>query len=508
MALQYQPAGRSRGVFYGMVEEDDKTEPLPSEFNTTDHPRFLAVSKDKLTVRYVGRGNHSQDVGAVRTNWPCPQRCLVYYFEVTIADSGSRGSIAIGLADKHFQLNRQPGWELNSYAYHGYDGRRYVDSERGEQYGPRFGTGDIIGCGLLCERREIFFTKNGAHLGVAFTDISTLLHPTIGLHSPSERVTLNLGATPFAFDIDGLVRTEREARYAQIVATPPPRACIASLVRGYLLHFNYGETLASLDHVQSGAVPPTPSTPLVGGASHLDGECPAVPDVSDGIAPPAAANCSGAPSGAQCDATRHLAPPPAAADEPPTIKEEAMGAGDGRHAPSAAGEAAMRYTLPQRRELRLRLCRGDVLGAIELVERLYPQLLPRQRRVHFRLRCQHFIELVRKGDAMAAVAFAQAELAPYQSAAEPLPAEEAAELADVFALIAYERPEAMAGAPSRLMSEAYREATADALNGAVLEEHGAPPTCAIERLLRQLLAVSEAVRDANLGYGDGLHLEE
>ena len=70
----------------------------------------------------------SSTVGAVRTDWPCPQRCLVYYYEVTIANSGERGSIGIGLADVHFHLNRQPGWEPNSYAYHG-DGRRYVLSE-------------------------------------------------------------------------------------------------------------------------------------------------------------------------------------------------------------------------------------------------------------------------------------------------------------------------------------------------------------------------------------------
>ena len=78
---QWQPAGRSRGVWYGMVEEDDAGSQLPSELNTVQLGK-ASVGKDKLTVRYVGRGNHSQDVGAVRTDWPCPQRCLVYYFEV------------------------------------------------------------------------------------------------------------------------------------------------------------------------------------------------------------------------------------------------------------------------------------------------------------------------------------------------------------------------------------------------------------------------------------------
>lgn len=140
----HQPAGKSTSTWYGIVEEDDQSEPLPTELNTVDHPRFLAVGKDKLTVRYVGRGNHSQDVGAVRTNCPCPQRCLVYYYEVTILEATASGiRIAVGMADGDFQLNRQPGWESSSYAYAGYDGRRYCDSERGESYGPRFGAGDV-----------------------------------------------------------------------------------------------------------------------------------------------------------------------------------------------------------------------------------------------------------------------------------------------------------------------------------------------------------------------------
>ena len=189
MSLPAQPAGKQRAVWYGLVEEDDAASPLPSEINTVDHPRLssLSISQDKLTVKYVGRGNHSQDVGAVRTDWPCPPRCLLYYFEVAIVDSGARGAIAVGFADGHFKLNRQPGWEPDSYAYHGYDGRRYADSERGEPYGPRVSTGDVVGCGLLAERREVFFTRNGQHLGVAFTEVGAMLYPTVGLHSPGEK---------------------------------------------------------------------------------------------------------------------------------------------------------------------------------------------------------------------------------------------------------------------------------------------------------------------------------
>lgn len=68
--LPHQPAGQSRAEWHSMLEADDPCEPLPTVLNTVDHPRFLQVGKDKRTVRYVGKGNHSQDVGAIRCAAP------------------------------------------------------------------------------------------------------------------------------------------------------------------------------------------------------------------------------------------------------------------------------------------------------------------------------------------------------------------------------------------------------------------------------------------------------
>ena len=56
----------------------------------------------------------------------------------------------------------------------------------GDPYGPTFSVGDVIGVGLLCDKREIFFCKNGEHLGIAFSDVSCSLYPTVSLHSPNE----------------------------------------------------------------------------------------------------------------------------------------------------------------------------------------------------------------------------------------------------------------------------------------------------------------------------------
>ena len=44
---------------------------------------------------------------------------------------------------------------------------------------------------------EIFFTKNGEHLGVAFRGVHGQLYPTVGLHSEGEEVRVNFGEEPF-----------------------------------------------------------------------------------------------------------------------------------------------------------------------------------------------------------------------------------------------------------------------------------------------------------------------
>lgn len=62
------PPSSSRNTWYDTVEEEDQAEPAPTELNTATHPRYLVAKKDKLTIRYVGKGNHTHDVGAIRAN--------------------------------------------------------------------------------------------------------------------------------------------------------------------------------------------------------------------------------------------------------------------------------------------------------------------------------------------------------------------------------------------------------------------------------------------------------
>jgi Ran-binding protein 9/10 len=89
----------------------------------------------------------------------------LFYFEVYIANSGSKKIVGVGLSIKEKPLNKMPGWQYLSYAYHGDDGKLFCSNKRGKTYGPTYTTGDTVGCGINRVTREIFFTKNGKNLG-------------------------------------------------------------------------------------------------------------------------------------------------------------------------------------------------------------------------------------------------------------------------------------------------------------------------------------------------------
>ncbi|EOD14496.1 hypothetical protein EMIHUDRAFT_196861, partial [Emiliania huxleyi CCMP1516] len=98
----------------------------------------------------------------------------VYYFEVSISDAPLPGDdaftadrppcVSIGLATEHFRLqDKQAGWTSDSLGWHGDDGVLYHRSGRGlQRFGPPFGAGDTIGCGVHLTSRRVFFTLNGS----------------------------------------------------------------------------------------------------------------------------------------------------------------------------------------------------------------------------------------------------------------------------------------------------------------------------------------------------------
>ena len=117
---------------------------------------------------------------------------------------------AVGLSTAQFRLNSaMPGWDGHSYGYHGDDGGIFHGRGKPKKcYGPKFGPGDNVGCGLDYASRRIFFCKNGDFLGHAFylVDESLIkagLYPTVGLDSECP-IFVNYGSKPFKFDLQGL----------------------------------------------------------------------------------------------------------------------------------------------------------------------------------------------------------------------------------------------------------------------------------------------------------------
>ncbi|CAI2197972.1 16751_t:CDS:2, partial [Funneliformis geosporum] len=87
-----------------------------------------------------------KNCAAIRANFPIPEQCGLFYFEVDIIDKGENGGIGIGFCTKSARLNKMPGFEDISWGYNGDDGKSY--NAYGKPYGTGFMTGDTIGCCL------------------------------------------------------------------------------------------------------------------------------------------------------------------------------------------------------------------------------------------------------------------------------------------------------------------------------------------------------------------------
>ena len=169
---------------------------------------------------------------------------MVAYFEVDILENKSCNStestgfrsrnecVAVGLATVNFDVSsRMPGWDRHSFGYHGDDGGIFHSSGGMiDQFGPKYGAGDTIGCGIDYVKQGIFFTINGRFLGYGwkFVDMEVLqkdLYPVVGIDTNCP-VAFNFGLSkPFAFDLGmfhkqhgGLI--EPQYRFSSPISSP------------------------------------------------------------------------------------------------------------------------------------------------------------------------------------------------------------------------------------------------------------------------------------------------
>lgn len=218
---------------------------IPSYINTSLHPHFVEVLKDKLTATYVGKSSHA-DVGAVQSDNPVSPDCRIYYFEVRILNAAQQPKITVGVACRNFLLNRQPGAESNSVGYRGEDGKKLIGNPNGrpEAYGPSFGKDDVVGCAVHNVKRNIFFTRNGVALDTAVRVSVGELYPTVSMHSPGDKIKFNFQG-PFVFDINALIMKEVIEEKKEILKEQILNNDLENLVSSYLLHNGYMDTLAA-----------------------------------------------------------------------------------------------------------------------------------------------------------------------------------------------------------------------------------------------------------------------
>jgi len=121
---------------------------------------------------------------------------------------------------------------------------------RGESYAEPFTKGDTIGCGLYYVKQEIFFTKNGKYLGVAFKKVPNgTFYPVVGLHSTGELIVANFGQKPFKFDLSSMISELKEKMMVEVRGLQIQPGDVQSIIRSFLFYYGYEETLKSFEQI-------------------------------------------------------------------------------------------------------------------------------------------------------------------------------------------------------------------------------------------------------------------
>lgn len=331
-----------RGMTHEVIERtpalvDEAVAQWPTRWNDGDRFAQLELEDGGRVAKFAGSQKTHDEAAAVRADFPMPRQCGIYYFELVVTSKGKDGRmIAIGFSGPKVALSRIPGWEPDSYAYHGDDGQIFSNTTSGKQYGPKFGTLDVVGCGLNFRTNTAFFTKNGHMLGTAFRDLkpNTTYYPTVGMKKPGETIRVNFGQEPFAFDIDKIVQDEKAAIQAEIAQT---RSSSHSLTEeSELIHRLIGQYLAHDGYVET----------------------------------------------ARAFATE--------------IVEEARALANDDDADIAYRGVVEDVDALNRQKIRTAILEGDIDKALKHTTAFYPSVLRDNENIYFKLRCRKFIEMIRR----------------------------------------------------------------------------------------------------------------
>ena len=191
-------------IIFGKIDEEDINYDFQSKV-------FNWNIFDSSTYEYVKRPNQITTVIFSKdfpTNTPKYQLLYFspsvykiipfkfYYFEITV--ESNKPLVSIGLVnDIEYDKSRHIGQYKDSVGLFS-KGSLLLDSTNCQKCTKQFKNGDVIGCGYNPENGCFFFTKNGEFLGMYGGEDYTSF--ALGLEV-YEKITINSGKQPFAFDI-------------------------------------------------------------------------------------------------------------------------------------------------------------------------------------------------------------------------------------------------------------------------------------------------------------------
>jgi len=157
-------------------------------------------------------------------------------------------------------------------------------------------------------------------------------------------------------------------------------------------------------------------------------------------------------------------------------------------------------SIQKRREIKESIMSGEIVKGIELTQLHYPNVLQKNQKLMFLLRCAIFVELVRKGSASKdtdwldeAMSVGQKLQDMYGSTNDE---EQKAKLEMTFSLLAYSNP--FNSPVSHLLDISARDSVASALNSAILVDQNESAIPALERVVNQSVVLLQELKNHGL----------
>ena len=442
---------------------------LPTHLHTEGYNYGIRILHDRLTVIYTHTSVHELDVGTVRSNRRIPkprEGCNIFYYEVEILSTGEKSQITIGLAplqssclfapsnmhslhtptpsqaslrqhDTASLTCRPVGSDNLSYGYKSVDGKKYhgppSQPDRpipGAGYGPPFIAGDVVGCGVNYYDQSVFFTRNGQHLGVAFTlqpsewskvdgkecrdpmaapiDERLDFYAAVSLHSKDEQVKLNFCQRPFVFDLESFQASELVRIRNRISSKVIDSNVILPLIRSYLICQGYRKSLDALNRITNSSKLATSSTDVEDDDRTMKDVTPSTSDAS----PSAVASSNSKSSNS-------------------SIASQVSSSSPSDHVSSFTAHDRLAYeSMDERLKIRELIQSNRVSEAIEAIQQFAPNLLqtstthpnPSIDRLHLRLLSLQFVAILLNSSSstriLNAISFAQQHFRRFQESTD------------------------------------------------------------------------------------------